>query len=101
MAPEIKQNHVELVVLERGNQRQHVRTLRKIPVANYDSRRSAQSRKDPAIAGAPIRKPERKGRWVAHHHAQVERSGIPRRAENLVEKESRNRRNRNEAEQKQ
>ena len=101
MPCKIEQQHVELMILQRGNECKHVGALRKISVTYDHHGGAAQPREKPSVSRLAVGKSEGKNRGMAHHYVQIEGGGIPRWTKNLVQEESGNRGDRNEAEQKQ
>ena len=78
MTREIKNENVELLILQRGNQREHIGALRKISVADDHRGSAAQPGEEPPFALAAFHR-ERDGNRMPHHYVQIEGSRGPNR----------------------
>jgi len=97
----VEQENVEFVLLQRGHERQHICTLRRVSVRQNYSGGAAQTGEKPALPLRTIGQRERKRSGMPHHHAQIERGGCSRGPENLVKKVAGNRGDRDDGEKDQ
>ncbi len=87
-AREVEQEDVELMLLQRGRQRENIAALRPVSVAHDDRRRAPQTREKQAVPRGAARDRKRQGRRMSHHDVHINVCRISRGMNDLVKNET-------------